>query len=1419
MKKNETLNHVLYVLLILSILISCKKEALKTAPVVSVTSASAITANSASSGGNVSADGGATVTSRGVCWSTGSDPTTSDSKTSDGNGLGNFTSSITGLTPGTNYTLKAYALNSVGTSYSSPTSFSTLGTPATVTTSALSGISFSTAISGGNVTSDGGSAVSVRGVCWSTNQNPDITNNKTSDGNGTGSYISTLPGLLANTTYYVRAYATNNITTVYGTQLTFTTLTTLATLTTTALANINAISATGGGNISNDGGATVTSRGVCWSTNQNPDITNNKTSDGSGSGSFTSSIIGLSPGITYYFRAYATNSNGTSYGPQITSTTSSIPPTLTTVAASSITSVSAVSGGANINDGGAAITAKGVCWSTSQNPITADFKSSDGTGTGSFTSNISGLTPGKTYYVRAYATNSIGTGYGIQLTITAASVGPTLSATTTVSNITATSASSGGNITSDGGATVTARGVCWRTSQNPTISDSKTTDGADSGSFTSSITGLNPGTTYYFRAYAINVNGPSYGLQVTATTAAILPSLTTATSSSVTSISAVSGGTNINDGGAPITAKGVCWSTSQNPTTANSKSSDGSGTGNFTSSISGLTPGTTYYIRAYATNGIGTGYGPQIIISASTVLSTLTTTTVSNISATSVSCGGNITNDGGATVTARGVCWSINQNPTIVDSKTMDGYDSGSFTSSIIGLSPGKTYYFRAYATNVNGTSYGLQVTATTTAILPTLTTATASSVTYISAVSGGTNINDGGAPITAKGVCLSTSQNPTTSDLKSADGTGSGSFVSNIGGLAPGVTYYIRAYATNSIGTGYGTQVIITTSILPASLTTATISSITAISATGGGIISSDGGAAVTVRGVCWSTSQSPTISDSKTTDGGGISTFNSNITGLNGNTTYYVRAYAINSQGTAYGNEVNFKTSLVLSPAICTTSTPSSITSSSALMGGNVSSDGNATVTERGVCYSTSPTPTINNNKVGVGTGNGTFYTTISGLVSNTTYYVRAYAINSQGIAYGNELNFKTNIVFSVASITTSVPISVTANSVVLGGNITSDGNVTVTERGVCYATYQNPTINSPKITLGNGIGSFNSSVSGLSPNTAYYVRAYAINGQGTAYGIQMIFTTASLPSVTTSAISSFSSNSATCGGVVINDGGAPITSRGVCWSTNQSPTVANMYSSNGSGLGLFTINLNGLLPNTTYFVRSYATNSNGTGYGNQLTFTTDPITVSDIDGNAYKVARIGTQLWMTENLKTTTYNDGSLIPMVSGRSQWTDLYNSGAYCWYNNDNSYKNTYGALYNMYAVETFKVCPIGWHVSTLDDWSTLLTYLDYNVAGGRLKETGTSHWISPNTGATNDVGFTALPGGYRSGVDAYYSNGGIFEEIGTLGYWWSPALSWTGNYYNSYDFTNLENISITSYTAHFNNYARNFGFSVRCVKN
>lgn len=307
---------------------------------------------------------------------------------------------------------------------------------------------------------------------------------------------------------------------------------------TTAATDIATTTATSGGNITSDGGASVTARGVCWSTSANPTTADSKTTDGSGTGSYSSSITGLTAGTLYYVRSYATNSSGTTYGAQVSFTSASItaPVMAATTAASSITGTTASSGGNVTGDGGASVTARGVCWSTSSNPTTADSKTTDGTGTGSFTSSITGLSGSTLYYVRAYATNSAGTTYGTEVSFTTSASLP-VPVLDFYPDITRPMFQDSlhnyqavywvGIISSNGGSAITSSGVCWSTSPSPTISDSnKIAASSVYNGYDLINTQLNsmlPGTTYYTRVWAQNVNGIGYGPEVSFTTVALQP--------------------------------------------------------------------------------------------------------------------------------------------------------------------------------------------------------------------------------------------------------------------------------------------------------------------------------------------------------------------------------------------------------------------------------------------------------------------------------------------------------------------------------------------------------------------------------------------------------------------------------------------------------------------------------------------------------------------------------------------------------------------------------------------------------------------------------------------------------------------------------------------------------------------------------
>ena len=265
-----------------------------------------------------------------------------------------------------------------------------------------------------------GDGFSEKGVCYNTATAPTIANNKVAYSGQvkTATFNVTLTGLTFATKYYARAYATGSAGTIYGEEYNFTTLPVVPTLTTAAITLITGNSAGGGGNVTGTGGAEVTARGVCFGTNPAPTIADTKTSDGKGTGAFVSAITGLKGNVTYYVRAFATNSAGTGYGPEVSFKTLVDLPTVTTAAVTGITKVAAVSGGNVTYDGGGTVTARGLVWGSALNPTITNNKIDGGTGLGAFVSNISGLTVSTTYHVRAFATNSAGTAYGPDVAFT-----------------------------------------------------------------------------------------------------------------------------------------------------------------------------------------------------------------------------------------------------------------------------------------------------------------------------------------------------------------------------------------------------------------------------------------------------------------------------------------------------------------------------------------------------------------------------------------------------------------------------------------------------------------------------------------------------------------------------------------------------------------------------------------------------------------------------------------------------------------------------------------------------------------------------------------------------------------------------------------------------------------------------------------
>lgn len=318
--------------------------------------------------------------------------------------------------------------------------------------------------------------------------------------------------------------------------------------------------------------------------------------------------------------------------------------------------------------------------------------------------------------------------------------------------------------------------------------------------------------------------------------------------------------------------------------------------------------------------------------------------------------------------------------------------------------------------------------------------------------------------------------------------------------------------------------------------------------------------------------------------------------------------------------------------------------------------------------------------------------------------------------------------------------------------------------------------------------------------------------------------------LPIILISDISNIDVTSASYSGVISNDGGTLVTERGICWKAGTIPTIADNKTVNGDGAGTFSGKITGLTPNTKYYIRAYATNQAGTNYGSYISFTTLDGAI-DADGNVYHAVTIGSQTWLAENLKTTKYNDNTNIALLTNGGVWQRT-TEGAYSWFNYDGTtYIATYGPLYNWYAVNSGKLCPVGWHVPSDTEWKTLEIYLqnhDYNfnsvIDTDNFDSTNNyvakslasiSGWnSSTNMGATGNIdfqtyrnksGFNAFPAGLR------YEDGSCLG-IGGRTYWWSSTELWT-KYAWRRGIDALNNSLLKDYEL------KNTGLSVRCVKN
>lgn len=748
-------------------------------------------------------------------------------------------------------------------------------------------------------------------------------------------------------------------------------------------------------------------------------------------------------------------------------------------------------------------------------------------------------------------------------------------------------------------------------------------------------------------APTVTVSTPTY-VMTTGTNANVTFSgmITNTGSSSVTDAGFVYSTTNSNPtiGGTGCTQLGIKSGLAANTTNVD------------LSTTVGFSSNQTVYVKSYAISAAGTTLSDMksVAITNTGTVPTVTVNTpaytISGSSAT-VTFTGTVTNAGSQPVTDAGFVYStINTQPSIgganctqksAISTDVAANGSRTLTSQAASVSAGSTVYVRTYAISTAGTAYSSStaqvITTTTTA--PTLTTGTVSGVTFNTATPSVT-VSSVGSGITTVGIVYSTSstatlqRGATNTSYKEDSMTATGTKTFSLISLNSNTTYYVKAYAySNASSPTYATNTVqfTTSAVTLPTVTTNAASSIAANSATVGAYISNVG-SGITTAGVVYSTSSSASLTRgatntsykeaSMTTTG----TKSIELTGLSANTTYYAKAYAYSSTSNIgyHSSYIKFTTSETQSAYApdATTTSVSEITSTTAVVDINITDDNGYSITERGVVYSkynSVSTPEVGVSGCSKETASGTAKTgkttvTLTGLTPGEKYAVRAYARNSKGYGYGSVRTFTTEDYDDKPTVLTETVTRVSDTEVDVQIYITSSGEASISESGVVYSrTSSLPTISSSstskKSSGKTSTGRTTVSLTGLTSGSSYYVRAYATNKYGTAYGAVKQVDEDGDGDVTTNSVTDITGSSATVGGYVSSSVNSDVTERGVVYSkTSTSPTTSdNRIKSDKTTYGSYSMTLSGLDANTKYYVRAYVRISGSYSYGNTVNFTT--------------------------------------------------------------------------------------------------------------------------------------------------------------------------------------------------------------------
>ena len=1215
-----------------------------------------------------------------------------------------FTVSARDLLPGTTYFACALATNSEGTAVGNVVTFTTPTQPS-VTTQAASAIAATTATLNGSVNARG--ADSTAFFRFSTT-NPGACNDAfgarapASGGTGvlasspTTSFSQAITGLSPSTTYFVCAGATNTFGTSFGSVGSFTTAASAPTTTTTAATNLTSTTARLNG-AAIPGGATTSGRfrfdtaspGTCNDSfgTTAPISGGRDLGAGLSSVAFSEPITGLSPSTTYFFCAIADNSVGKTFGSVLEFTTPA-KPTVTTADATTVLNVSATLNGTAIPNRSAAT---GFFRFSTTNPVTCNdtfgtrapssggVSLGNGTTSTTFSQGVTGLPANTTIFFCALAQNAEGTSVGTVRSFTTADA-PTVT-TSLETGVTSSTATLNGSANPNGGKAAgffrfapSNPGVCNDAfgTRTPTLvkDDTDLGSGRTPATFSSSITGLLPATTYFYCALAKNDFGTSFGSLLSFTTAPTAPTVTTTSPSQTTSSTATLTGL-VGPGGAATTGffrfsatdPGSCSESfgARAPVSGGVSLGAGLVAKTFSVDVTGLTPNTTYYFCAIASNAVGTTLG-GLTTFTTPALPTVTTELATNVSGAATLRG--TINPNGASST--GFFRFSTTNPVNCDDNfgtrapASGGVPVGAgrtvvaFSTDVTSLSPSTTYFFCAVGRSAEGTSFG-GVQSFTTPPVPATATLAATPVTATTATLNA-SVNPNGFVTTAYFRfseveplgCDDTfgGRAPATGGAALGAGTAEVPASQEIAGLLPGTTYYFCAIASSSLGSSFGNLLSFTTPALLPVTTTQPPSDLTPGTARFSALANPNGGDAIgwfrygaTNPGTCNDTfgTRVPTSGGVALGNGNGGVTFDQSVFDLLPQTTYFVCSLVQNDVGTGFGNVVAFRTP---DAPVATTEPASFVTSSTATLSSLVVANGAATQVH--FRFSSTPTPTLGCDDTfgtrapaageldgGSGFASTTVTQAIGGLLPGTTYFFCAIAQNPFGTSFGTLTTFRT--IASLPIVTTG-PAStgeaigaLASTTAVLSGEVNPRGGATEVwfrfaeeNPGTCNDSFGTRTPDAGGIAVGDGIVAVpvTRTITGLRPRTTFFFCTLANNIVGTSAGVVRSYTTPDLPGLTTTAATDVTATTATLNGTVTAN-----LERTTAWfrfSTSNPGTCDDTFgtrvpATGGVDVGAdatsvgFSQAITGLDAGTTYFTCALAENLVGVGAGPVLSFTT--------------------------------------------------------------------------------------------------------------------------------------------------------------------------------------------------------------------